>query len=243
MAKTSGLGQNLYIGGRDVSGDIGAITAARGGVALLDVTGIDKRAMERIGGVRDGALEFNSFYNVATDQQHAALKSLPSTDVHLLYVDTKVIGGQAAALVGKQINYDGSRGTDGSFVFSIQALANGYGLEWAEMLTAGKRTDTTATNGASLDGGAATSFGLSAYLQVFSFAGTSVTVTLEDSADNTTFAAITGAAFTAATGRTSERIQTATGATVRRYVRAVTAGTFTSAVFAVAFTRHLTSTL
>ena len=36
------------------------------------------------------------------------------------------------------------------------------------------------------------SFGVQAYLQVFSFTGTDVTITIQDSADNSSFANITG---------------------------------------------------
>ena len=50
---------------------------------------------------------------------------------------------------------------------------------------------------------------------------------------------ITNGAFTAATGRTFERIQSSSAtATVRRYIRAVTSGTFSSAVFAVSITKN-----
>jgi hypothetical protein len=51
-------------------------------------------------------------------------------------------------------------------------------------------------------------------------------VKLQDSADNASWADITGAAFTAVTtGPQAQRIETARGGTVRRYVRAVTVTT------------------
>jgi formate/nitrite transporter FocA (FNT family) len=123
-------------------------------------------------------------------------------------------------------------------------LSNGAPLEFVELLTPGKRTDTTATNGASLDGGAATTYGLAAYAFLTAFSGTNITLTLEDSANNSAFAAITGGAFTAFTGIGAQRIQTAVGGTVRRYVRVVSSGTFTSATFVVVFVRyHITQPL
>ena len=45
MAKQSGLGQRLYVGGFDISGDVGSIDNASTPTALLDVTGIDKLAI------------------------------------------------------------------------------------------------------------------------------------------------------------------------------------------------------
>lgn len=236
--KSGGLGDNLYVGGYDLSGDIGSIQKISGGPKPLVVTGINKSAFERIGGGRDGGIDFNAFFNDAAGQAHPRLSTLPTADVVVMYCRGTTLGNAAAACVAKQINYDGTRAADGAYTFAVQALANGYGVEWGTQLTAGKRTDTSATNGASVDFSASTSLGWQAYLEVFAVTGTSVTVTLEDSADDSTFAAFTGSAFAAATGPGTERIAGSSSATVRRYVRAVTSGTFTEAVFAVMFVKN-----
>jgi hypothetical protein len=239
MTKQSGLGDRLFVAGYNLSGDITAIGNIGGGPAALDCTGIDKSGFERIGGIRDGRLEATSWFNPTAAAGHDRLGNLPTTDQIVTYCRGTTLGNAAACLVGKQVNYDGTRGNDGALTFAVSAqAAAGVPLEWGRQLTAGIRTDTTATNGSSVDHGAATAHGLAAYLHVFAFTGTSVTVTLQDSADNSSFAAITGAAFTAATGITSQRITTATGSAVRRYVRAVTTGTFSSAQFAVTLVRH-----
>jgi hypothetical protein len=233
MAKQAGLGDNLYVGGYDLSGDIGSLGRIGGGPAAMPVTGIDKSAYERIGGVRDGAIEFNAYFNPATNRAHDRLGNLPTSDVQIHYCRGTTVGAPGAALIAKQVGYDGNRGSDGSFRFAVQAVANGYGLEWGRQLTAGKRTDSTATNGASIDTTASAAFGAQAYLQVFAFTGTSVTVAIQDSADDSSFANVTGLTFTAATGITTERLATANNATIRRYLRAVTTGTFSDAVFSV----------
>ena len=62
MAKKSGLGNNLYISGFDLSGDIGAInniTTTRG---VQDVTSINKSAHERLLTHTDSSINFNSFF-------------------------------------------------------------------------------------------------------------------------------------------------------------------------------------
>lgn len=241
MAKTSGLGDALFLTGNDLSGDITAIGNVGGGPATLDVTSIDKSAMERIGGVRDGRLEATSWFDPATS--HPVLSALPTTDVQAMYCRGTTLGNPAANLVAKQINYDGSRGNDGSFTFAVSLQGNAYGLEWGYLLTAGKRTDTVATNGTSVDlTTVSTAFGGQAHLQVFAFTGTDVTVKIQDSADNSTFADVSGMAFTAITSTTpqAQRIATSSTATIRRYVRAVTVttGGFTSCQFAVSFTRN-----
>lgn len=245
MAKSSGLGDRLFVAGYNLSGDIGSLGRIGGGPAALEVTGIDKSGFERIGGLRDGGLEFASWFNPATDRAHDRFSALPTSDVILTYCRGTTLGNPGAAMVAKQANYDASRGADGALTFSVNAQANAYGLEWGVQGTAGIRTDTAAANGSSVDGGAASSFGLQAYLHVFAFTGTSVTVKLQQSSDNgagDAWADVTGGAFTAATGITSERIATAGDQAVERYLRVVTTGTFTSAEFAVLICRNATET-
>lgn len=238
MAKQFGGGDNLYIAQYDLSSDTQMLGNVGGGPAALDVTTIDESAYSRLGGHRDGRIEFTSFLDTAAGRSHPVLSALPRTDVPITYCRGTTLGSPAASATTKQVNYDGNRGTDGLVVFSVSAQANSYGLVWGRQLTAGKRTDTAATNGTGIDTTASASFGWSAYLHVFSFTGTSVTVTIQDSADNATYANLSGGAFTAATGATSERIAGATTtATVRRYVRVITSGTFSSAVFAVNFSK------
>jgi len=236
--KQSGLGDALFVHGYDVSGDIGALSKISGSVATIDVTGIDKSAHERIGGMRDGGIDFDAFFNPgpAANAAHLRFAPLPATDLIITYLRGQGLGSPAAVMVGKQLDYPGKRSSSGEMTFNISTVANGFGLEWGVQATPGKRTDTTATNGASIDRGstlASTAFGAQAYLEVFSLTGTSCTVKLQDSADNSTFADLTGAAFTAATGPTAQRIATTATQTVRRYLRVVTSGTFTSCVFAV----------
>ena len=241
MAKQSGIGDNLYIGGYNISGDVGSVGSVSGGPALLEVTGIDKSAMERLGGLRNGTLEFNAFFNASAGQEHAALKTLPTTDTQVMYLRGTVQGDPAAAMVAKQINYDPTRGADGSLTEAISCQSNGFGIEWGQNLTAGVRTDSTATSPATgLDTAAAASFGIQAYLQVFAFAGTSVTITVQDSADNAAFANISGlSAFTAVTAAPAfERIASSNTTTVRRYLRVITAGTFSNCAFAVVVVKN-----
>lgn len=239
--KTNGLGQNLYVDGFNLSGDIGALDNISGGPKALDVTAIVKSAHERIGGQRDGNIKFTAFFNPSAGQEHPVLSVLPTTDGSVILATALTIGSPAACMIGKQLNYDPTRGTDGSLTIKSDFEANGFGLEWGLLLTPGLRTDSAATNGASLDGAASSAFGCQAYLEVTAFTGTDVTVKLQDSADNVTFADIAGAAFTQVTAANQgQRIAISNAATVRRYVRAstVTTGGFTSVTFAVALVRN-----
>lgn len=242
MAKQSGLGDNLYVGAFNLSGDIGSVDSVTSARATLDVTAIDKSARERLHGIKDGGFEFTSFFNPSAGQAFPVLKALPTADVVCSYFRGTALGSPAASCIGKQINYDGARGDAGEFTFKTAVQGNGYGLEWGVQLTAGVRTDTAATSPATgVDTLASASFGAQAYLHVFSVAGTSVTVTLQGSSDNSSFSAIASPmAFSAVAGgaTSAQRIAVANTTTIPRYVRAITTGTFSSAVFAVVLVKN-----
>lgn len=238
MAKSSGLGDGLLIAGYDASGDIQQLGSISGGPALLNMTGINKSAYERQGGLRSGQIEFTAFHNhvAVTGATHDKLAALPTTDVILSYLRGTTLGDPSASLVAKQVNYDGTRGDDGMLTFAVSAQSNGYGIEWGRQLTAGVRTDTGATNGTSIDTAASASFGGQAYLHVTAFTGTDATIKIQDSADNSSFTDVASFAFTQVTAApTSERIALSNTATIRRYVRVitVTTGGFSSLSFAV----------
>jgi hypothetical protein len=245
MGKQGGLGDQLFIGGYDIAGDIQALDSIHGGPAAWDTTDITLSAMSRLGLERDGGIDATSYFNPTAGRSHARLSALPTADVIVTYCRGTTLGNPAACLVGKQIDYAGTRGADGSFTFKTSAQANGYGLEWGRQGTAGKRTDGSATNGSSVDLGSSSpgAFGLQMYVHLFAFTGTSVTIKLQESSDNGSgdaFADITGATTGAQTGITALRVATA-AINVEQYVRVVTTGTFSSAVFHVMFVRNDTS--
>ena len=241
MAKSSGLGMFCHIGGNLLSNDIQSFAKIAGSQATIDVTGIDKSAHERIGGERTGEISLTAFWN--STGAHPILSALPTTDTLVTVGVPAAIGSPVANMTAKQINYDPARAQSGELLIAVDALSNGFGLEWGQQLTAGTRTDVAATNGVAVDSGVvSTLFGLQAYLQVMApFTGTDATVKLQDSADNVTFADIAGAAFTQITAAPGfQRISISNAATVRRYVRAatVTTGGFTSLTFGCSFTRN-----
>lgn len=239
MAKQSGLRSNIYVDGYNISGDYQAIGRMNGGPAAIVTTGIDKEAVERLGGQRDGNLDATTYFNPDTDHSHLVLSPMPLTDRIISYFHLP--SGETFSLVAKQGNYDPTRAADGSLTVAVNSMANNYGAEWGHDMTSGPRTDTAATNGASYDTSASKSFGLQAWLHVFSFTGTDATVKIQDSADNSAWADLASGAFTQITSAPgAQRIQTARNATVRRYLRVVTVttGGFSSLVFAVSVTKN-----
>lgn len=247
MTKASGLGARLYVAGYDISGDVGEVGAIGGGNDPLVVTGLTASGFERIGGKRDGRLDFTSFFNDATGQEHAALKGLPTADVLVSYLHRATIGAPSAHLMAKQLNYDPTRGADGSLTEAVNTVANGYGLEWADQLTPGLVTVTGNGSQSSVDYGAAvgtTAFGAQAYLQVTDFVGTGVAVVVDSSSDNGVgdpWAPIISFSVSAA-GRSFQRVATASPTTsVERYLRATVTAfpAFTSLTYSLAVVKNL----
>jgi hypothetical protein len=231
MAKTSGLGDDLAVAGFRIGGDIQSLAIA-GGNTPIDVTDITQSAHSRLGGVRAGSIKVVAYHDPAPLQSHAVYSPLPTTDQIVTYFRGQAIGNPAACCNSKQVDYNPTRTNTGALTFAVDAESNGFGLEWGLQLTAGFRTDTTATTGPFFDQGAGGTNGAQAYLQLVSFAGTSVDVTVQH-------ATTSGGAYTTLIDFGA---QTATGAfrgtaagTVNEFLKVVTAGTFTSAVFAVVF--------
>ena len=247
MSKISGLGQQMYIGGYDISGDTGAINNASSPVSLLDVTGIDKSAFERIIGTRTGLLSFMAFFNDATDAAHDALSGLPTADVLVLWMMSSTRGDPCAALTCKQVGYDGNRSADGSLTFQVDCQGTaGLFLEWGELLVA-KKTHSSATDETGSNFGSQTTAGAVGFLQHFGAADPIPTGTIEydieDSSDSTN--GVDGAwanllAFSnVATPWAEIAERVAVNGTVEKWTRASTNGTFTNADFAMGLRRRV----
>jgi hypothetical protein len=247
MAKQSGIGSALWWGSVDLSGDVGAVNQIETLRTLLEVTGIGAAAPERIPALRDGSLGYTAYWNAVPGQSVLTLQAMPRTDVQCtVAAGTQAVGSPAASLVAKQSTLGIARGQDGSLVASVAAAANGSPLEWGELLTTGKQTFASGTvNGTSVDLQSVypllttTAFGAAAYLHVFSLGSGTPTVTVADSANDSTFAALspTSLAFSPVAAGV-QRLQTGVTATVRRYVRIQVTGTYTDLVCALNFVRY-----
>jgi hypothetical protein len=243
--KSSGMGDQFWVGGYDLGASTNSLSRIGGGPAPIAMTDITQSAFERKGGLRDGGMEVVSYWNPDAGGSHAAYSPLPTADVVATYAHTTLIGGPSANLVAKQLNYDGDHGQDGSFTLNVQADANGYGLQWAFQATAGKRTDAAATAAAAVtafDQGSASpgAFGLVMWVHLFSLGSGSPTIKLQESSDNAgdAYADVVGAT-TGALASAPQALRVATGAiAVERYLKVVTTGSFTNAVFSVSVYRH-----
>ncbi len=240
MSKDSGLGAGFFLDGIDLSGDTRAMESISKSMGVIEVPGIDKFAMERLPGQLDGAINWTTYFNPTN--AHATLKTLPRTDRIATYMHKQsVLGTPCANIVAKQLDYDPTRDQQGGLTAKVESQANANWLDWGFSLTQGKRSDTTATNGTGVDFGAAGIFGLQAYLHVFSFTGTSCTVTLQSATTlGGAYSNIAGGAFAAASAIGSQRIATARNGTQNQFIRAITSGTFSQCTFAVSCTVNVT---
>lgn len=242
MARASGLGANFYVNGVDLSGDVGSLQNISTPRGLQDVTGINKSGHERIYLTRDGQITYSAFFNPAG--AHATLSPLSTADQPVTYAHRATLGAPAASMVAKQLNYDPTRDANGAIsAINVQTLANGYGLEWGLMLTAGQDTFASADAGTGYDYGAgvgSTLFGLQAWLHVFDIDTGSATVAIQDSNDGGTdpWVNVTDAVFNAASATGSQRLQTGRTQAVKQWLRVNVTGTFTNLDCAVMVTKN-----
>ena len=151
MSKRTGLGQKLWVcqvgsgPGYDLSGDIGAIDSAVSSFGVLDDTGIDKAAIERLAGLGDGTLTFTSFFNNAVGQAHAVLSALNGLAVRGIWAGSATEGdGLAFAISGLMDSYPLTRAANGALTAkpSIKGYSGDF-PDWGVLAVLG--TDASGT--------------------------------------------------------------------------------------------------
>jgi len=233
MAKSAGLNSSFFLGGFDISGDVSAIDRIAGPRTTYDVTAINVSATERIYGRGDAEIDFTTFFNDASGQEHLALRGLPRTDVIALACLQSTAGDVCAFTEGKQIDYNWSRPDDGSLTGKVSVRGDGAALEWGTLVIAKSTVEGTG-NSASQDNGASSAAGAAAVVMCTAFSGSNYTATLQDSTDDSSFATLI--AFTQITAVNKAERKTVSG-TINRYTRVNHAGTFSAVDVIVAIRR------
>lgn len=219
MAKITGLGANLWVDAYNVSGDIGAIDSIASSRTQLDVTSIEDDNMSRLPGIGDGSISFSGFFNRASPSLYASFGSAFGTAINIITASFgTAIGSPAASIGAARSTYTTTRGSDGSLLLQASAESGiGYGVDWGYLLAG--RDSATGTASTTVDNAVATSAGAQAYLHITAVAAGTVTITVEDSADNSSFSTVTGLSFTASSTAVAEYKATSATASVRRYLR------------------------
>lgn len=192
-------------------------------VEMLDVTTFGDDGVKRfIPGLASSTASMSGFVDADTITDLAAWTSL---DLLTFAPFGLTVGSQVNLVNTYRTNLETGTQVAGVAAFDVTAQVDGYtdfGVSLSDLTAY-----TSNTNGTSHDGGAATSNGAVAHLHVTAYSGlTNAVVTVEDSANNSTFATI--GTFATATGVTAERLEIA--GTLRRYVRIVVTVTGTGSV-------------
>lgn len=136
MAKETGLGWTTL----DVDDSSGVAQDVRNDttnfefatpIAVQEVTGIDKFAMERLLLLADFSITLNGVFNDASsDSAHSVLKDVASTRVARTIA--LAVSGQSLSNECLITDYQLSRGDDGALTWSAPAvLANGVAPTWS----------------------------------------------------------------------------------------------------------------
>jgi hypothetical protein len=113
MAKTAGLGDNFYMAGYDLSGDVASIDSISGGPDILEVTGIKQSAHARIGGLRPGAWSFTTYFNQVVTASTPGMpgSTTPVVSTYNNPVFVTITGGTLTAVIINGVTVGTTAGT------------------------------------------------------------------------------------------------------------------------------------
>lgn len=129
MAKETGLFMGLTVqdsGGmaRDIANDVQTITANQTR-ALIDDTGIDVDAMERLAGLRDADISMTGTFNPEADHSHDVFKNLDVLrEVVISYT------GATLTLTCAIESYNVVRAANGALTWTVQMRSAGGVVSW-----------------------------------------------------------------------------------------------------------------
>ncbi len=186
------------------------------------IAGIDTSQID-ISGLFDGGTD-------AVDEELANAFSVTTATPLSVFQNGTTAGEPCVLLDSKIQNYT----IDSSVSDAVAVSSSFTGDNFGRGLSLYALTDTSATaTTTAVDFGSSTTFGGQAFIHITAHSSANIAVKLQSSADNASFADVTGGGFTAITGTGSERI--APTGTINRYVRLVVTVTSGSATFQVSF--------
>lgn len=135
MAKETGLGwtrlevDDATPTARDIKNDVTNFEFSTP-IAVQEVTGVDKYAIERLLLLADYSINMSGVFNPASNQSHDVLKTVASSRVVRtigLTISTKILNNECLIT-----DYNLTRGDDGSFTWQAPAvLADGTAPTWS----------------------------------------------------------------------------------------------------------------
>ena len=233
---------NVFIDQYDFStyfNDVSASTA----VDTAETSAFGTSAKTYVVGHRDGTVSlggmFESTNSTGTDQYFASVLGSATKQKVIVAVEGHSNGTGAIMLQADDTSYEVSSAI-ADIVQASAEFQSTDAVEHGKILSSGS-TVTATGNGTAVDNGASTANGGAGYLSVpVNTRNGNITVKIQHSADNSTFADLVTFTTVTSTSKTSERIEVASGTTVNRYLRVnyTVAGSTGSATPVVAFTRR-----
>jgi len=170
----------------------------------------------------------------AVDEELQAVIGSASATPLSIYQGGDTAGNKVVLLNSRIQNYT----IDSSVADAVGVSATFTGDNFGNGKSLYALTNTSATaNTTAVDFGASSTLGGQAFLHCTAHSSANISVKIQSSADNSSFADVSGFSFTAISGITAERI--ATTNTVNRYVRLAITVTSGSATFSVGYAHNL----
>jgi hypothetical protein len=232
MAFTHGKGAAVLVDEFDLSAFLntfdGSATAD-----TAEVTTFGNSSKAYVAGTKDATISLGGFFDGAANAVDEVLQAAlgGSAIITLAPAGVATIGNRCSLADCITTSYSVAASVGDAVTVSAEGQVTGGLLPGVVLASLIARTATGQT--AAVDNGASTAGGAKAFLHVTAFTGTDVTIKVQESPDNSTWADMI--TFTQATGVTSES-GTASG-TIDQYLRVDISGTFTSVTFAVALAR------
>lgn len=222
----------LFWNGYDVSAAFKSANADRAR-DTHDTSGFGVTAKTYIGGLRDGTISADGMFDTAAAGADVGVLAAFTADdpVILLLPTGDAAGSTGDGLVGTQTAYTETAAVDDVVQVSAEAQSR-IGVERVTVLHAFAAESLTTSNNdeTSVDAGASSAVGASAYLQVGVVTGAgTATITVQDSDDDSTFVDLVAFDTISGTGDNTAQRKTVTG-TVERYVRTRAVSTGTNSV-------------
>lgn len=135
MAKQSGLGDYFAVDNsagslKDISNDVTGL-GVNIGQNLLDITGLDKSAMERLIALGDGSFSVSGVFNSASNFSHSVFSTRTGTRTVDYKIGGNTTGNPYLTMECLVDSYNLTRGSDGSLTFTAGlSLQSGTTPTW-----------------------------------------------------------------------------------------------------------------
>ena len=135
MAKKSGLGDYFAVDNsagalKDISNDVTNL-GVNVGQNLIDITGLDKSAMERLIGLADGSFAVSGVFNASANQAHSVFSTRTGTRTVTYAVGGNTAGNPVLSMECLVDSYNITRGNDGTLTWTAGLqLQSGTSPAW-----------------------------------------------------------------------------------------------------------------